>query len=313
MENSVFTNNTSKRGTCVGSFGYFVYNPEYSRRTTQSDRSFGSLEKNYGNSCIVLSMNQPELMRQTKDKPLFPDLLWARPERKEQAGKLLILGGSTHGFADIVKSYEYALQAGIGEVKVVLPEGVKKFVGPVLDALYAPQLGNGSFAHNALTEIRPYLRWASSILLPGELTNNAETTLLIEDVLRVAQTPIVIAGDAIEAVTKTLGETPPTKPIVVADFRQLQRLAYTHSGKQPLLSTSSLDQQVAIMQALVDKLDLGALVRCDERQVLVASTHQASITPVDKNLLEFAAHCSVLAAQLPAKLYEAVATAAILK
>ncbi len=252
------------------------------------------------------------LLRQTPDKPLFSNLLWARPERKEQAGKLLIIGGSTHGFASIIKAYEYAGQAGIGEVKVVLPEGVKKFVGPVLDALYAQQLDNGSFAHKALAEIRPYLSWANCGLLPGELTNNAETTLLAEDVLRVAQTPIIIAGDALTAVTKTLSETLTTKPIVIADFRQLQRLAYAHSGKQPLLSTSSLDQQATIMQALVDKLELSALVRHDENQVLVVSYHQASITGVDKNLLEYAVHCSVLAAQFPTKPYEAATTASIL-
>jgi hypothetical protein len=257
-------------------------------------------------------MATTSLQRQTADAPLFPDLLWARPERKKQAGKLLIIGGSVHGFASIIKAYEYALQAGIGEVKVVLPEGVKRFVGPALDALYAEQLDNGSFSHKALVEIRPYLGWANSVLLPGELTNNAETTLLIEDVLRVAQTPIVIAGDVIEAVTKTLGETLPAKPMVVADFRQLQRLAYTHSGKQPLLSTSTLDQQTVIMQTLVRKLELGVLIRYDDGQVLVVAGEAASITPSTANLLQYAANAAVVVAQFPGRLFEATTTAAIL-
>jgi NAD(P)H-hydrate repair Nnr-like enzyme with NAD(P)H-hydrate dehydratase domain len=252
------------------------------------------------------------LQHQTKEKPLFPDLLWARPERKEQAGRLLIIGGSTHGFASIVKAYEYALAAGIGEIKVVLPGGVKKLVGPVLDALYADDVAGGSFAHKALAEIQPYLAWSESVLLPGELTNNGETTLLAEDILRKYAGPVVVAGDAVEAITKTLSEDLPSKLIIVADFRQLQRLAYSHSGKQPLLSTSTLVQQVAVMQALSAKLDLGVLARHDENQILVASSEHASLTPTSRGILEFAASTVVLAAQFPTMLYEATATAAIL-
>lgn len=257
-------------------------------------------------------MEKSTLQKQTRNAPLFPDLLWARPERKEQAGKLLIIGGSTHGFADAVKSYEYALVAGIGEVKVMLPKGVEKLIGSIPDTLYVSQVENGSFAHGALQEIQSYLPWADGLLLPGELTNNAETTLLIEDILRVASVPLIITGDTIETVTKTLNEPLPTKPVVITTFRQLQRLAYTHSGKQPLLSSSSLDQQVAIMQALTNKLGLGALVRLDQEQILVTSSDQASLTISSKSLIEFATHAAVLTAQLPGKLYEAVTTAAIL-
>lgn len=257
------------------------------------------------------------LPRQVEDSPLFPDLLWARPERKELAGRLLIIGGSSHGFASTIKSYKYAQEGGIGEVKVVLPLSIKRHLsliaGPSMDMIYVAATNTGSFARKAMGDTKPYLDWADTVLMPGELTSNAESTLLAEDVLRSTTRPIVLAGDSIKATAKTLGESLKTTPMIVASFAEIQRLAYTYSGKQPLLSSSTLDQQAEIMQTLAAKLNLGALTRHDEGQILVVSPpDQSSVTTMSKGLVEYAAQTAVLCAQFPTKPYEAATTAAIL-
>ena len=64
----------------------------------------------------MTSTNQalPYWQRQEPGEPLFPDLLWSRPENRQFAGKLLIMGGNAHGFAAPAEAYAHAEKAGIG-------------------------------------------------------------------------------------------------------------------------------------------------------------------------------------------------------
>ncbi|MGC1176527.1 MAG: hypothetical protein WA843_00490, partial [Candidatus Saccharimonadales bacterium] len=64
--------------------------------------------------------------KQTAARPLFPDLLWSRPEHKAHAGKLLIVGGNAHGFAAPAEAYSQSQRAGVGVARALLPQPVKK-------------------------------------------------------------------------------------------------------------------------------------------------------------------------------------------
>ncbi len=87
-------------------------------------------------------------------KPLFPDLLWSRPENKRQAGKLLIVGGNAHGFAAAGEAYADAGEAGIGTARVLLPDSLQKTVGKIFEAgEYAPSTPSGSFSRRALAPL----------------------------------------------------------------------------------------------------------------------------------------------------------------
>ena len=63
---------------------------------------------------------------QTSTKPLFPDIEWAKPEQRSQAGRLGVVGGNKLGFAGVAEAYSRALNIGAGEVKVLLPDALKK-------------------------------------------------------------------------------------------------------------------------------------------------------------------------------------------
>ncbi len=67
-------------------------------------------------------------LKQQPDQPLFPDIAWQKPEQKALAGKLLILGGSAHGFAAVAQAYTDAGNAGVGQCRVVLPDALKKTI-----------------------------------------------------------------------------------------------------------------------------------------------------------------------------------------
>ena len=56
----------------------------------------------------------PYWQKQTADKPLYPDIEWNKPERRDQAGKLLIVGGNKLGFSAAAEAYQTAKDAGVG-------------------------------------------------------------------------------------------------------------------------------------------------------------------------------------------------------
>ena len=91
----------------------------------------------------------PYWQRQDK-KPLFPEIEWNKPERRDQAGKLLIIGGSAGNFRAVALAYEAALKAGIGQVKVLVPDSLKKMIPPIItDIIFAPSNISGSFSMDA--------------------------------------------------------------------------------------------------------------------------------------------------------------------
>jgi NAD(P)H-hydrate repair Nnr-like enzyme with NAD(P)H-hydrate dehydratase domain len=95
-------------------------------------------------------MENTNWLKQVADKPLFPDLLWSRPENKRQAGKLLIVGGNLHGFAVPMAAYNAATAAGIGSARVILPEKLKKALGTSFtEAEFAPSTPSGSLSRQA--------------------------------------------------------------------------------------------------------------------------------------------------------------------
>src|SRR5689334_2117479 len=99
-------------------------------------------------------MDDTYWLKQTSEQPLFPDLLWARPENKRHAGKLLIVGGNKFGFAAPGTAYAAAVKAGVGSCRVLLPEALRRIVGDSLpEAVFAPSNISGSFRQSALAEL----------------------------------------------------------------------------------------------------------------------------------------------------------------
>src|SRR5580704_8376648 len=92
--------------------------------------------------------------RQKPNEPLYPGLSWSRPQNRQTAGKLLVIGGNVHTFAAVGESYSVAVAAGIGTVRVILPDALQKTIGKVFAAgEFAPSTPSGSFAKQALAPI----------------------------------------------------------------------------------------------------------------------------------------------------------------
>lgn len=171
-------------------------------------------------------MDHSYWQKQSASKPLFPDIEWSKPEQKSQAGKLAIIGGNKLGFAGVAEAYKTALEAGVGEVKVLLPDALKKSVpSSIIDATFAPSNTSGGFSAEAKPELLAITSWADATLVIGDLGRNSETAVLFEQFLADYEKPVTLTRDAIDLIKndpKLLADRPNT--LLVMSFAQLQKL-----------------------------------------------------------------------------------------
>lgn len=164
--------------------------------------------------------------KQLPGAPLFPDIEWNKPEQRNKAGRLAIIGGNKLGFAGVAEAYQTALAAGAGEVRVLLPDVLKKTIPPVInETVFAATNQSGSLAKDAITELHALGAWATGVLMVGDAGRSSETAILYEEFLRTYEGPVTLTRDAIDLVKnnpQALAERP--KTLLVMSFAQAQKL-----------------------------------------------------------------------------------------
>lgn len=252
--------------------------------------------------------------KQTKDRPLFPDLLWSRPENKSHAGKLLVIGGNLHGFSAPAEAYRVAQTAGAGSVRVLLPNSLKKTVGRIIEhGEYAPSTPSGSFAKAALAAALEQAAWADGVLLAGDLGRNSETAVLISSLLQRYSGQVTLVKDAVDYVTSApdalTGRQVTTLVLTIA---QLQRLLTTLKWPKAVTFTMPLLQLVDLLHELTKAHPFNIIVKQDAI-MLVACGGQVSSTTLSDNKepwrVATAAYAAVWWLQNPGKPFEALTTA----
>lgn len=174
-------------------------------------------------------MTAPRLdywQRQTAAEPLFPNLLWSRPENRLYAGKLLVVGGNAQGFASAAQAYAEAQKAGAGSVRVLLPDALAKTLGKTFEAgEFAPSTPSGSFSQKALAELLSLSQWADGVLIDGDLGRNSETAILLEKFVAKYQGQLTVSSDSADNflnAPQAVLQRPQT--LLVISFGQLQKL-----------------------------------------------------------------------------------------
>ncbi len=253
--------------------------------------------------------------KQTAEEPLFPELLWSRPENRRHAGKLLIIGGNAHGFAAPATAYQAATQAGIGTTKILLPDALQKTVGMVLDnGEFAPSTPSGSFSKQALAEWLDWSRWADGILLAGDLGRNSETAVAIEQFTTKTSQPLVVTKDAIDyfyTAAKTILNRDNT--VLVLSLAQLQKLARQAHYPEAVRFDMGLAQLAEWLHEFSSQYPCGIMTYHNET-ILVAAGGQVSSTKVGEKTTwraDAAAQATVWWLQNPAKLFESLTTSII--
>jgi hypothetical protein len=261
-------------------------------------------------------MDRDYWKRQTKEQPLFPDLIWSRPEHKSQAGKLLILGGNAHGFAASAEAYAESIKAGIGTARVLLPNVLQKTVGRVFEAgEYVPSTPSGSFSSQALSEVLDGGNWSDSTLLAGDFGRNSETAILLEQFAIKYKGQLVLTKDALDYFTKSpLIILNRDNTLIVASFAQLQKIAT--SSKFTRAFTFDMDF-IRLVEGLHDftKLHKVTIVVKHLQNIFVAYDGSVSSTKLEDDLniwrVKAAANASVWWLQNSSKTFSAITTSVL--
>ena len=238
-------------------------------------------------------------------EPLFPDILWSRPESKSGAGRLSIIGGNSHGFGAPGIAYNASTEAGIGAVQVVMPDAIKKIVKGLLpDAEFAPSTPSGSFSRQALDS----LHWGDCSLLAGDTGRNSETAVLFEAFVKKYSGLLTITQDAVDFFKETpkdLVDRPNT--LIVLSLSQLQKLFMFTPTITPIILSMSV---VQLVEALHDYTleHFATIITKHNDLIFVASGGQVSSTKDTRKIwrVETASRASVFWLQNPGQTFEAV-------
>lgn len=259
-------------------------------------------------------MEQTYWHRQKPNEPLYPGLSWSRPQNRQAAGKLLIIGGNAHSFAAVGESYDVALKAGVGAARVILPDALQKTVGKVFDAgEFAPSTPSGSFAKKALASILDAALWADAVLIAGDLGRNAETAILLETLLQKSNLPITITQDAADYITSTPGTAAVRgKTTLALSLSQLQRLAIAVRHTEAITYSMDMIRLTEWLHTFTKASPLYIITEHNEMMLVavngeVSTTRAAENTPIWR--VRTAAQAGVWWLQNPSRPFEALTTA----
>jgi len=259
-------------------------------------------------------MDRDYWIKQAADTPLYPELLWSRPENRMHAGKLLIIGGNAHGFAAPAEAYGEAMRAGAGTVRAILPEAIRKIVGIIIEnADFAPSTPSGSFSKRALAEFLEQATWADSMLLAGDLGRNSETAIVIESLLQKTTLSTTITRDAVDYVTATPHSVAQREnTAIVLSLSQLQRLGIALGFEQPISFSMGLLKLVEWLHQYTSRFAPHIIVKHLDTVFIAANgtvitTKDPQKAPIWR--LRCAAYASVWWMQNPSKPLQALATA----
>jgi ADP-dependent NAD(P)H-hydrate dehydratase / NAD(P)H-hydrate epimerase len=252
--------------------------------------------------------------KQETGKPLFPHLLWSRPENRQLAGKLLIVGGNLHAFLAPAEAYSESVKAGIGSSRVLLPSAIQKVVGPSIEnGEFAASTPSGSFSQRALVELLDWCKWADGVLFAGDLGRNSETAIMVEKFLQKCEAPTVITKDAMDYIV-SLPQAALERPntTLVPSFAQLQRLGIAAKFERPLTYSMDLLHLVEWLHLFTEQYAPHIIVKHLDR-IFVAVNGEVSTTrlPQDQPIwrLKTATHAIVWWLQNSSKPFEAFSTA----
>ena len=252
-------------------------------------------------------------LKQSGDKPLFEDILWMKPENPHQRPKVLIVGGSSHGFMTTTQLYSAIKSKSAYQTKVALPKSIDKMLGNSFeDAVFVSSTKSGEIASEAKNDLSQMIDWAQVVVISDDIGNNSQTELLLQELLLKTDTPVFVLGHSIDLIAKS-GQDLANKDnlVLVGVLSQISHFA-AHTG-------TALQNSDGLLQ-LVDKLNK----QSDQRSYSIATYHEGNIivssdkisttkAPEDpEGILRFIAESVQFGKNFEAKRFETLTTGAYL-
>lgn len=178
--------------------------------------------------------------------PIYSDIDQEKPEQKQHAGRLLIIGGHSGAFFTTATATAKATELGLGKVRTILPDTLKSRIPTTTpETIFAPSAPSGGFSKSALPHLLAAADQADYIIIIGDLGKNAETATAITEFLKTNQKPTLITRDTIDLVI-TDATTWIVKPniAIFATLPQLQKLFRTAYYPKVITLSMPLNQLV---------------------------------------------------------------------
>lgn len=174
--------------------------------------------------------------KQQPRQPLFGDVAWGRPERRDQAGRLAIVGGNDKGFWAIAMAYRMATSLGVGSVRSIMPDALRSKLPRQVsvqmdDLILAPSNPSGGLAMDAIKTIQAAADWCHNMLFVGDNGANSETAQLFDKFLdEDTETRITLARDSVDLIVysaESILNRPNTNLVIsLGQFQKLARAVY---------------------------------------------------------------------------------------
>lgn len=219
-----------------------------------------------------------EAWHKQKDNPLFPNIFWEAPLNRNQAKKLLIIGGHAKQFSDTVGLYQHALAAGIGSAKVVLPDSLRKLIGNQPDCLFVASNPSGSIAKDTVQEILEYSNECDGVIFSSELSHNTETISLLETLFTEIAKPIFFSSNVLGMLAFQPGLLLSGNKVLVSDMKHLIKLANSLDFPITIKTQSSIINKVELITKFTTEYNLGILLI--ESPIITAFEGQVCVTEV---------------------------------
>jgi ADP-dependent NAD(P)H-hydrate dehydratase / NAD(P)H-hydrate epimerase len=232
-----------------------------------------------------LIMSNEYWLKQQIGQPLYPDIAFNKPENATQAGKLLIIGGNNHAIATPSKAYQYALNQGIGEVRVVMPSSTKKLFGghAPSDIIFTKSSLSGSFSALALDDLKTHLQWANGTLIAGDLSHNSETAILLEKLITLPGLMTFTNDSVAYLASQPRAILNREDSIIVGALADMQKIAKNSGFKTPLTSSMPLANYVEALhdftkvhKPLIVTLYLDFIIVAYQGQVVTTKLNEVS-------------------------------------
>ena len=175
-----------------------------------------------------------------------------------------------------------ARDAGVGQIRVLLPEVLKKSMPPIItDVIYAPDNPSGGLAKDAGGAMKALSAWADAVLLIGDAGRNSETAILYEDFVRNYGGLLTITRDAIDLLLnapEVMVERDNT--LLVASFAQLQKIFTKVYYPKILTFSMQLQQLVETLHKFTITYPV-TVMTFHQEQLVIASGGQVVTMPWD--------------------------------
>ena len=176
--------------------------------------------------------------KQQVGKPLYDDVLWSKPERRDQSGRLAIVGGNSRGFWAVASAYQIAHRTGVGDVRVIMPDALKAKIpasvaAKIDDLIFAPSNPSGGLSLKANKYLQSAAQWSNNLLFIGDNGANSETAQLLEKFMAdgdYADAMVTAARDSVDLLTydaeAILNRSKCNLVVSLAQFQKLARAVF---------------------------------------------------------------------------------------